>query len=67
MEVIVEKLRALREHSDRLMGSLEVDPNRGVDAVRALKRFQSLFSGTFPVFVPPFGRLDASFIPELLI
>jgi len=37
-----------------------------VDAVRALKRFQSLFPGSFPVFVPPFGRLDTDFIPELL-
>jgi hypothetical protein len=31
-------VRALRDHPDRLLGSLEVDPNRGVDAVRDLQR-----------------------------
>ena len=31
-------VRALRDHPDRLVGSLEVDPNRGVDAVRDLQR-----------------------------
>jgi predicted TIM-barrel fold metal-dependent hydrolase len=31
-------VRALRDHSDRLLGSLEVDPNRGVDATRDLQR-----------------------------
>jgi uncharacterized protein len=31
-------LRALREHPDRLLGSLEVDPNRGVSALRDLQR-----------------------------
>lgn len=29
---------ALRDHPDRLMGSLMVDPNRGMDAVRDLER-----------------------------
>jgi hypothetical protein len=37
-----------------------------VDAVRALKRFQSLFGDHHPVFVPPFGRLNPTFLPELL-
>ena len=31
-------VRAITEHSDRLLGSIEVDPNRGVDAVRELDR-----------------------------
>ena len=31
-------VRALAEHSDRLFGSVELDPNRGVDAVRELDR-----------------------------
>jgi len=31
-------LRALREHPDRFFGSLEVDPNRGMEAVRDLQR-----------------------------
>ena len=31
-------VRALRDHPDRLLGSLEVDPNRAVDAVRDLQR-----------------------------
>jgi predicted TIM-barrel fold metal-dependent hydrolase len=30
-------LRALREHPDRLFGSIELDPNRGMDAVRQLR------------------------------
>lgn len=29
--------RALREHSDRFIGSLQVDPNAGMDGVRALE------------------------------
>ncbi len=33
-----DSLRALREHPDRFFGSLEVDPNRGMDAVRDLQR-----------------------------
>jgi uncharacterized protein len=33
-----DSLRALKEHPDRFFGSLEVDPNRGMDAVRDLKR-----------------------------
>jgi predicted TIM-barrel fold metal-dependent hydrolase len=33
-----DSLRALREHPDRFFGSYEVDPNRGMDAVRDLKR-----------------------------
>jgi len=37
-----------------------------VDAVRALKRFQTLFGDQRPIFVPPFGRLDSGFLPELL-
>jgi predicted TIM-barrel fold metal-dependent hydrolase len=31
-------VRALRDRPDRLLGSLEVDPNRGMDAVRDLQR-----------------------------
>ena len=31
-------VRALREHPDRLLGSVEVDPNRGMEAVRDLVR-----------------------------
>ena len=31
-------VRAISEHPDRLFGSIEVDPNRGVDAVRELER-----------------------------
>ena len=31
-------VRALRDHPDRLVGSLEVDPNRGMDATRELRR-----------------------------
>ena len=31
-------VRALAEHSDRLFGSVELDPNRGVEAVRELDR-----------------------------
>jgi len=31
-------IRALRDHSDRFFGSLEVDPNRGMEAVRDLTR-----------------------------
>ena len=31
-------VRAITEHPDRLLGSIEVDPNRGVDAVRELDR-----------------------------
>jgi predicted TIM-barrel fold metal-dependent hydrolase len=31
-------VRAISEHADRLFGSLEVDPNRGVDALRELER-----------------------------
>ncbi|MCB0994712.1 MAG: amidohydrolase [Acidimicrobiales bacterium] len=31
-------VRALRDHPDRLLGSIEVDPNRGVAAVAGLKR-----------------------------
>ena len=30
--------RALRDHPDRLFGSYEVNPNRGMDGVRALRR-----------------------------
>jgi uncharacterized protein len=30
--------RALRDHPDRFFGCMEVDPNRGMDAVRDLKR-----------------------------
>jgi predicted TIM-barrel fold metal-dependent hydrolase len=30
--------RALRDHPDRFFGSMEVDPNRGMDAVRDLQR-----------------------------
>jgi uncharacterized protein len=33
-----DSLRALREHPDRFFGSIEVDPNRGMDAVRDLQR-----------------------------
>ena len=33
-----DSLRALKEHPDRFFGSLEVDPNRGMDAVRDLQR-----------------------------
>jgi predicted TIM-barrel fold metal-dependent hydrolase len=33
-----DSLRAVREHPDRFFGSLEVDPNRGMDAVRDLQR-----------------------------
>ena len=32
-----EGARALREHPDRFFGSIEVDPNRGMDAVRELQ------------------------------
>jgi predicted TIM-barrel fold metal-dependent hydrolase len=31
-------VRAISEHPDRLLGSLEVDPNRGVEALRELDR-----------------------------
>jgi hypothetical protein len=31
-------IRALREHPDRFFGSLEVNPNRGMDGVRELRR-----------------------------
>jgi predicted TIM-barrel fold metal-dependent hydrolase len=31
-------VRAITEHRDRLVGSIEVDPNRGMDAVRELRR-----------------------------
>src|SRR5712691_5548580 len=31
-------VRALSEHADRLFGSVEVDPNRGIEAVRELER-----------------------------
>jgi predicted TIM-barrel fold metal-dependent hydrolase len=31
-------VRAISEHPDRLFGSVEIDPNRGVDAVRELDR-----------------------------
>ena len=37
-----------------------------VDAIRALKQFQRLFGNRYPIFVPPFGRLDDTFIPELM-
>jgi uncharacterized protein len=37
-ERTVDALRALREHPDRFFGSYEVDPNRGMDAVRDLQR-----------------------------
>jgi hypothetical protein len=55
-------------------GSIEVGefgptrplPALRVDAVRALKRFQVLFGDHYPVFVPPFGRLEPAFLPELL-
>ena len=33
-----DSLRAVRTHPDRFFGSLEVDPNRGMDAVRDLQR-----------------------------
>jgi predicted TIM-barrel fold metal-dependent hydrolase len=33
-----DSLRALREHPDRFFGSIEVDPNRGMEAVRDLQR-----------------------------
>jgi hypothetical protein len=33
-----DSLRAVREHPDRFFGSYEVDPNRGMDAVRDLQR-----------------------------
>jgi predicted TIM-barrel fold metal-dependent hydrolase len=33
-----DSLRALRDHPDRFFGSMEVDPNRGMDAVRDLQR-----------------------------
>jgi hypothetical protein len=33
-----EARRALRDHPDRFFGSLEVDPNRGMEAVRDLER-----------------------------
>jgi uncharacterized protein len=33
-----DSLRALREQPDRFFGSIEVDPNRGMDAVRDLQR-----------------------------
>ena len=33
-----ESQRALRDHSDRFFGCMEVDPNRGMDAVRDLRR-----------------------------
>jgi len=31
-------VRALSQHPDRLLGSVEVDPNRGIEAVRELER-----------------------------
>ncbi len=31
-------LRAIKEHPDRFFGSIEVDPNRGMDAVRDVQR-----------------------------
>jgi predicted TIM-barrel fold metal-dependent hydrolase len=33
-----DSMRALKEHPDRFFGSMEVDPNRGMDAVRDLQR-----------------------------
>jgi predicted TIM-barrel fold metal-dependent hydrolase len=33
-----DSMRALRDHPDRFFGSMEVDPNRGMDAVRDLQR-----------------------------
>ena len=33
-----ESLRALRDHPDRFFGCAQVDPNRGMDAVRDLRR-----------------------------
>src|SRR5262249_30281544 len=33
-----DSLRALREHPDRFFGSYEVNPNAGMDGVRALQR-----------------------------
>ncbi len=55
--------RALRDHPDRFVGSISVDPNRCMEAVRDLVRAQELFDvravSLFPHGVSPQVAIDA--------
>ena len=63
-----ESVQALREHPDRFFGSIDVDPNRGMDMVRDLQRAVEEFgvkaATAFPAGLNPQVPInDAKFYP----
>jgi hypothetical protein len=63
-----ESLRALRDHPDRFFGCAQVDPNRGMDAVRDLRRAVEEFgvkaASAFPCGLNPQVPInDKKFFP----